>query len=82
MNDIPVKFDHVHVISEDPDKAAQWYVEVLGESEEEQFSCSIGVKIFDSFRGIVPARAGDSPVAVHRGQSRRSRLPEPPQALI
>ena len=37
MNDIPVKFDHVHVISEDPDKAAQWYVEVLGRVKRNSF---------------------------------------------
>ena len=30
MDDAKLEFDHVHIISEDPDAAAAWYRDVLG----------------------------------------------------
>jgi hypothetical protein len=30
MRDVRVVFDHVHIISEDPQSAASWYVDKLG----------------------------------------------------
>jgi len=30
MRDISIVFDHVHVISEDPQSAASWYADILG----------------------------------------------------
>lgn len=30
MSDVNVTFDHVHIMSEDPESAAAWYANILG----------------------------------------------------
>ena len=71
MNESELEFDHIHIISEDPKTAAQWYVDKLGATiraeyeirEAPQINVDLGgINIL--IRGQRPGEAPDSTAAM------------------
>jgi len=70
MTDTRITFDHIHLMSEDPDAAASWYVERLGGTITDHFDNKGTPQYVLSLHGLtlfirgrrpdeVPAGAGD-----------------------
>ena len=47
-----VVFDHIHIISEDPESAAAWYVKMLGGKVAGQFQVRGAIQIAVAFEGV------------------------------
>lgn len=67
MSNPAFSFDHVHLISPDPAKTAQWYVDILGATLTADTSAYGAPQIFLELGGatiiIRGQRAGEAPVA-------------------
>jgi catechol 2,3-dioxygenase-like lactoylglutathione lyase family enzyme len=67
MSNPAFKFDHVHIISEDPHASAQWYVEMLGATIAKDTVTRGAAQIFVSLGGMTilirGRRPGEEPTA-------------------
>jgi len=52
MTDTRITFDHIHLMSEDPDAAASWYVERLGGAITDRFDNKGTTQYVLSLRGL------------------------------
>ena len=66
MSNPAIRFDHVHIISEDPKTAAQWYVDILGADiafeREVRGAPQIGIDLGGMTVLIRGRRPGENPV--------------------
>jgi catechol 2,3-dioxygenase-like lactoylglutathione lyase family enzyme len=67
MSNPALKFDHVHIISEDPAASAKWYVEMFGATIAADTVARGAPQIFVDLGGVTilirGQRAGEDPVA-------------------
>jgi catechol 2,3-dioxygenase-like lactoylglutathione lyase family enzyme len=65
MSDNGIVFDHIHIISEDPEKAAKWYAEILGGRITGEYEIRGSVQFSVAFDGanilIRGQRPGEEP---------------------
>ena len=65
MSDTGIVFDHIHIISEDPGTAANWYAEVLGGEITGEYEIRGSTQISVAFEGarvlIRGQRPGEEP---------------------
>ena len=67
MSNPAFKFDHVHIISQDPEAAANWYVEMFGATITANTTARGAPQIFVDLGGMMilirGQRPGEAPVA-------------------
>jgi catechol 2,3-dioxygenase-like lactoylglutathione lyase family enzyme len=67
MSNLAFKFDHVHIISQDPEAAAKWYVEMFGAEIAANTMARGAPQIFVDLGGMTilirGARPGEAPVS-------------------
>ena len=67
MSNPAFKFDHVHIISQDPEASARWYVEMLGATVANSTMARGALQIFVDLGGMTVLirgrRPGEAPVA-------------------
>lgn len=67
MSNPAFKFDHVHIISQDPEAAAGWYVDMLGATIADSTTARGAPQIFVDLGGMTVLirgrRPGEAPVA-------------------
>lgn len=67
MSNPAFKFDHVHIISEDPEASAEWYVEMFGATIAAKTTARGAAQIFVDLGGMTilirGKRPGEAPVA-------------------
>ena len=53
MSQTSIAFDHIHIISADPEAAATWYVEVLGGEISERYELHGAPQISVALAGVI-----------------------------
>src|ERR1700746_3173715 len=69
MSNPAFKFDHVHIISNNPKTSADWYVEMFGATVAAEAMASGPPQIFVELRGVtisIPGRRPDEALVVAR----------------
>ena len=61
MNDPAFKFDHVHIISKDPEASANWYVEMFGATIAAHMMARGAPQIFVELGGMTILIRGQRP---------------------
>ncbi len=61
MSDAKIVFDHVHIISEDPQSSAAWYVEMLGGKITDAYELRGAPQIAVAFEGATILIRGQRP---------------------
>lgn len=67
MSNLAFKFDHVHIISQDPEASANWYVEMFGAEITANTMARGAPQIFVALGGMTilirGKRPGEAPIA-------------------
>lgn len=61
MSQTSIAFDHIHIISADPEAAATWYVEVLGGEISERYELHGAPQISVALAGVILLIRGQRP---------------------